>query len=518
MNHIKGAWPRRGAVALALLTSLTLTGCGLSAGGDSEAAAPAAESKDVSLRIGTSADAQSLDPPNFSLTADFTRLDLLYDQLITLAPDGTPEPGLATAWKQDSDTEWTFDIRQGVKFSDGTDLTAEVVKTNLERASKAKQGSGYLGVIESVEATGNQVKVRLSKPFSGLLNNLSVPVAGIVSAKAIAEGEKDLSSRPVGTGPYVLKTWNPDELMVLERNENYWGEKPPVKTLEIVPIPEASTRYAALQSGDVHVIENPPPSELASIRDSKDLTEVIEVKAQPVFLGFELKQVPDVKVRRAIAMAIDKEAIVSTVLEGVGEAATKGLIPPALISPSDEPITIPHDVEGAKRLMAEAGAKNVTLDLVVPTDYYLKDKEVAEVLKEQLKEIGVTANLKMQESGTWFTSLLEHKTQMYWLGWGMPAGDPADMLTRVFRSGAVNNMSGYAGSDEDIDRLALLPVKTKEREDLMNKIQRRLVMDDVVVVPVYHSTNFYATGAGVEGFHTRRSTLWDLSKITVRQK
>ncbi len=506
-------WSRR-SLAAALLVPLALAGCGLG-GGESDGAKGTAD-KDATLRIAMSADAQSLDPPNFSLNGDFARLDLIYDSLIRIGDGNKLEPGLATSWKQDSDTEWTFELRKGVKFSDGTELDASVVKTSLERASKASQGKGYLGVLKEVEAVdADTVKLHLTKPFSGLLNNLSLPVSAIVSAQAIKDKGDKLATEPVGSGAFTLKSWNPDEKMVLERNDAYWGPKPPVKTVEISTIPEASTRFAALQSGEVDVIENPPPSELQVIRDSGTMHELIESRNQPVFLGFELKQVPDVRVRRAIAMAIDKKAIVGDVLEGLPAVADKGLIPPALIEPAADPVNVDHDLEGAKKLMSEAGASNVTLDLVMPGNSYLKDKEVGEVIKEQLKQIGVTAELKVQESGTWFTSLLEHKTQMYWLGWSISAGDPADTLTRVFRSGAVNNMSGYSGSDKEIDKLMLLPVKSAEREQLMNDIQRKLVEEEVVVVPIYYGSNFYATGANVSGFHTYRSTLWNLSEVAV---
>ncbi|WP_083948109.1 ABC transporter substrate-binding protein [Thermobifida cellulosilytica] len=513
MDYTRGKWAPRTAAAVALITTLTLTGCGLSSSGDQEAA-----TDDITLRVGMGVDVQSLDPPNFSLAADFTRLDLLYDRLIELGEDGSPQPSLATSWEQNSDTEWTFELREGVKFTDGTDFNAEAVKKSLERAAKSAQGSGYLGVIEEVEVVGDyEVKLHLSEPFSGLLNNLSVPVSGIVSPKAIDEDEEGLGSNPVGTGPYTLESWDPDELMVLKRNEDYWGEKPTVSTLEISIIPEASTRFSALQAGDVDVIENPPPSELDFMRESDALTELIEPKAQPVFLGFELEEIPDVDVRRAIAMAIDKEAIVEDVLEGVGDVANQGLVPPALVTQEDDPINIDYDPEEAKKLLKEAGVDEVTFDLVLPSSYYLKDEEVAQVIKSQLEEVGVTANLVVQESGTWFTSLLEHETQMYWLGWGMTAGDPADMLKRVFHSEAVNNMSGYSGADEEIEELAVLPVKSEEREATINEIQRRIVEEDVVVVPIYYSTNFYATSSSVEGFHTTRSTLWDLTEVTLKQ-
>lgn len=515
MTYSSGRRPLHSAAALAVLTSLSLAGCGLSAGGSGQGSAAA---ENATLRVGMGVDLQSFDPPNFSLASDFTRLDLVYERLVTLGDDGSPLPGLATEWEQTSDTEWTFTIREGVTFSDGTELDAEDVKVTLERSAQETQGSGYLGVIESVDVIDDYtVKLNLSEPFSGLLNNLSVPVAGIVSATAIEENEGGLSAEPVGTGPFVLKSWDPDELMVLERNEDYWGDKPPVETLEISIIPEASTRFAALQSGDIDIIENPPPSDLGFIRDSGELTELIEPKAQPVFLGFELEEVPDIDVRRAIAMAIDKEAIVRDVLEGVGEPATSGLIPPTLITPADDPINIDHDPEGARKLLEEAGVKDLRLDLVLPTGSYLKDPEVAEVIRAQLEDVGITADLVVQESGTWFTSLLEHETQMYWLGWGITAGDPADFLTRVFHSEAVNNMSGYSESDKDIEELATLPVRTEEREELLNKIQHDIVEENVAVVPIYYATNFYATGPNVEGFHTTKSTLWDLSEVVVKQ-
>ena len=371
-------------------------------------------------------------------------------------------------------------------------------------------------MIEKVEVVNPaKVELHLSEPFSSLLNNLSVPVAGIISAKAIADAPKKLANTPAGSGPFVLKSWNPDERMVLERNEDYWGDKPGIKTLEILPIPEASTRFAAVQSGEVDIIENPPPSELEAIRGSNEIKEILEPKAQPVFLGFELKEVPDVKVRKAIAMAIDKKAIVDDVLEGIGEPADKGLLPPELITPADQPVNIPHDLAGAKKLMSEAGVGDVKLKLVSPAARYLKDNDVAAVIKAQLAKIGVTADLQIQESGTWFTSLLEHRTQMYVLGWGVTAGDPADLLTRVFTSGAVNNMAGYSGADKQIKQLATMQVKSEEREDLMNEIQRKIVMEDVVVVPIYHSKNFHAARSTVEGFGTTTANIWKLAQVSV---
>lgn len=500
-------------LALALASSLALTGCGLSAAGSPSdgAAAPAV------LTIGMSSDAESLDPPNFVLGGDFARTTLVYEGLVKLTNDGKFLPALATTWKQVSDTVWEFQLREGVTFHDGTAFDSTAVKVSLERAAKQKQGSGFLNMIESVEAPDPYTaRLILTHPFSSILNNLTVPVASIISPAALAAKGDKISAEPVGTGPYQFSEWVPDTSMTFTRYDGYWGQQAALDTVTFVPIPEASTRYSALQSGDVDVIENPPPSELAAIKASKNMYPIIESKARPIFLGFNLKEVSDVRIRKAIAHAIDKEAMVKNVLEGVGRPAVEGLIPPEFID-NDPPIGLAYDPEESRRLLATAGARNLTIDLVLPTERYLKDKEMGEVLQQQLAEIGIKVNLKVQEPGTWYQSLLDHDTQMYWLGWGMSSGDPADMLLRVFQSKAVNNMSQYAQKDIDdaIASLSTIEVGSTERSQAMQDIQRRIVEEDVVVVPIYHMSNFYAARSGIQGFHTTTSELLDLSAVKV---
>lgn len=501
--------------AAALTASLILASCGL---GGSEESGTVSDT-DITITMATSADAQTLDPPNFGSTADTARIDLIYERLVLLEEDGTISPWLATSWEQTDDTTWVFQLEEGVEFSDGTPFDAEAVKTNLERAAVAPQGSGLLGMIETVDVLGDyEVQLNLSRPYSGILHNLSVAAGGMVSPAAIEGGDEALINTPVGTGAYLLDSWNPDESMTLIRNEDYWGDLPNVQTLEIVIIPEASTRFSALQAGDVDIIENPPPSEREAIESSSDMNVLLEQKAQPLMIGFELNEVPDVNIRRAIAMGIDKEAIVDDVLEGVGEASLNGLIPPHLLTPpEDDPINIDYDPEAAAAMITEAGAEGMEIDFVLPTDFYLRDGQVGEVIQNQLAQIGVNVNLVAQEGGTWYTTLLDHDTQMYWLGWGITAGDPADTLTRLFRSDAVNNHSAFTGLDDEIDQLATLEVNTEERDDLMNDIQRVLIEDEVVIIPVYQSVNFYATDASVDGFRTVRSVQWDFSDVTITE-
>jgi len=463
-------------------------------------------------------DAQSLDPPNFVLAGDFTRDNLVYETLVKLTNDGKFQPGLATSWKQTSPTVWDFTLRTGVKFQDGTAFDSAAVKKSLERASTQSQGKGFLSMIKEVQTPdATTARIVLSKPFSSILNNLTVPVASIISPKALDDmTPKQLSQHPVGTGPFEFVSWVPDTKMTFKAFPDYWGAKPKLKTVEFIPIPEDSTRYSALQAGDVDVIENPPPDQLSTLKSSTEFYPIVEPKARPIFLGFNLKTVTNPLIRKAVAHAIDRNAIVKDVLEGVGNAANEGLVSPEFLK-NDPPIKLDYNPVEAKKLLKQAGNQHPTLTLTLPSARYLKDQEVGQVVQQQLAQVGIKLKLDVQEAGTWYQSLLDHKTQMYYLGWGMSSGDPGDMLLRVFRSDSVNNMSQLNNPqiDQEIDSLATLPVGSDQRSQVMQKIQRQIVVDDAVVIPLYHMVNFYAARNGVKDFHTTTSELIDLSNTSV---
>ena len=498
--------------AVMLVCALVLSACGGMSGGDGSA-----DGGSKTLRIGMASDAQSLDPPNFVLAGDFTRDTMVYEGLLKLTNRGDFEPALATSWKQVSPTEWDFSLRKGVKFTDGTEFDSAAVKKSLERASTQSQGKGFLGMIKEVQTPdANTARIVLTKPFSSILNNLTVPVASIISPKAIdGKGDK-LSKEPVGTGPFEFVEWVPDTKMVFKANPDYWGDKPKIGKVEFIPIPETSTRFSALQAGDIDVIENPPPDQLSTLKSSDQFYAVTEPKARPIFLGFNLKTVPNAKLRLAVAHAINRQTIVDDVLEGVGNAANEGLVSPEFLK-NDPAIKVDYDLAEAKRLVAESGVAHPKLTLTLPAARYLKDKEIGEVVQQQLADAGIELKLDVQEAGTWYQSLLDHKTQMYYLGWGMSSGDPGDMLLRVFRSDAVNNMSQLndPAVDKQIDSLATLDVGSTERSQVMQDIQRQLVEDDAVVIPIYHMVNFFAARQGVKNFHTTTSELLDLTKTTV---
>ncbi len=505
---------RRGAVALLAVGALTLSACG---GDDSSSSGGSSGGGDeITLKIGMGTDAESLDPPNFLISADLSRIDLIFDRLVKLSPDGEIQPGLATSWEQVDDVTWTFTLREGVTFHDGTEFNAEAAKAVLERSQTQDQGEAFLGVIDTIEAPdATTLTLKLSRPYASILNNLAVPVAAMYSPASIEKYGDTVGQNPVGTGPFKFVEWQMNAKLVLEANDDYWGDAPTVDRVELIPIPETSTRLSALRSGEVDVIENPNPDEVDSL-EAEGITAVIEPKARPIFLGINTKVVTDPQVRKAIAMAIDKEAIVEAVLEGLGTPATDSLVTPAFRGDLD-PVGIDHDVAGAKALLAGKSPADLTFRVVVPTERYLRDTAAVEVIQSQLAEVGITLNMDIRDSGAWYQALLDRDTELYWLGWGLNSYDPGDLFTRLFKSGAVNNMSQLESPTVDglIAQLEGAPIGSDQRFDLYGQLETAIVEDEVAVVPIYHSVNLFAARKGVTGFHTTPGELLDLSKVKV---
>lgn len=468
------------------------------------------------LRIGMGTDAESLDPPNFLVSADLVRIDLLFDRLVRLSPDGEIEPGLATEWEQVDELTWTFKLREGVKFHDGTDFNAEAAKTVLERSKTQDQGEAFLGRIQTLEATDEYtLTLTLDRPFASILNNLAVPVAGIYSPASVEEFGDKIAQNPVGTGPYKFVEWQMNSKLVLEKNADYWGDEPTLGRVEFIPIPESSTRLSALRSGEVDVIENPNPDEFESL-EAEGIEAIAEPKARPIFLGINTQVVTDPEIRTAIAMAVDKEAIVEAILEGLGTPATESLVTPSFRGDLG-PVGIDHDPDGAKDLLAGKSADDLTLRVVLPAERYLRDTAVVEVIQSQLAEVGITLEMDIRDTGAWYQALLDRDTELYWLGWGLNSYDPGDLFTRLFTSGAVNNMSQLADPDVDalIKQLETAAIGSDERFELYGQLETAIVEEDVAVVPIYHSVNLYAARSGVTGFHTTPGELLDLSQVKV---
>ncbi|HLN14119.1 MAG TPA: ABC transporter substrate-binding protein [bacterium] len=471
----------------------------------------------VTIAFGT--DALTLDPHNYKAATDIVVSNLIFDTLVQFDLNLHIRPALALDWLELSSTSWRFDLRQGVKFSDGTPFNAQALKTSMERAAAAPRSAGYVGVIAGVDVVNDyRVVIRLKRPFAPFLQNLAAPVAAVLSPSELRPGAPDPNTHPVGTGPFMLADWTPNQQLRLVRNPTYWGRKPYLDQVVFRTISDDSTRYLAFRGGQVDVISNPPSNLAAQIRSTSNLTLDISPSTRDVRVGFTVTKPPfdNVKVRQALAMAIDRGPIIKYVLNGLGREATCGMIPPEVMA-TMPCADVPFDAAKAKQMLAEAGFPNgFTTEFWTPEGRYLGDRQIAETVQQQLQQINVKADVKVMEWGAYLDALARHQGPIFLIGWGWITGDPAQALAQNFQSHSAFNYWDY--NNPDFDKM-LTDAEASDnpiaRQKMYDQMESILLVRDTVAKEIYYTNNIYGVNKRVHGFHGTPVELIDLSQTWV---
>jgi peptide/nickel transport system substrate-binding protein len=377
--------------------------------------------------IAQGADPTTLDPHMHAENYTFAIVHNLFDHLVQRSVKNgqlAHDPELATSWTIVNPTTWEFKLRHGVKFHDGEDFNGDAVKFSIERvlnpAQKARWRWAFADIDRVDVVDAYTVRIVTKRPLPTLITNLAFAMP-IVPPKYVKEkGDAYVATHPVGTGPFKFVRWSKDEQMVLEANEGYWRGAPKVKQLIFRPIPDESTRVAALMTGQVDIARGVPPNLVKQI-ESNPRTRVAKVpSALNIAMPLDtIKEGPlrDKRVRQAINHGVDKENIIRSILEGNG-SAVGGTLTPVMFGYDPNIKPYPYDPERAKRLLAEANyPQGISLTLNVPSGRYLKDKEVGEAIAGQLQKIGVRAQLVVQEWGTYVTKMPDGLSPMYMIGW-----------------------------------------------------------------------------------------------------
>jgi peptide/nickel transport system substrate-binding protein len=505
------------SITLGLIVALVLGACSQSgvpvpSGGTS--AAPASPKVGGTLAIGTSQDVLTLDLPNYRSTQDLLIGSIVFDTLVVYDKDAKLQPGLAESWKQIDPLTYEFKLRKGVKFTDGTPLDGDAVKSHFERSMKALKGQRFHDMIKTITVSGETLTFVLSRPYTPFLGNLAFGTGGIQSPASIKQYGDQIAFNPVGSGPYKLAEWVRGVSMKFVRNPDYWGAKPNVDTINVKYVQDESTRMASLEAGELDVIQNAPPQRAAELSKSQTLRLITMPYGQSIWLGFTAtnQYLKDARVRRAIAMMVDRNALVGSVTEGIARVAT-GFLPPELVPSTVKPIT--GDVAAAKKLLADAGYPNgFTIDLWTPNGTYLKDKEIAQAVQTPLKSIGVTANIKVLEYAAYSDGLNRHEAGLFVLGWAHTSA-PDAMLRGVFQSKSAANWSAY--KNDAIDKLiddAVAQPTYEAAIKIWQQIDQALV-DDAAGAPIYWSSLLYATRARVHNFYPTPLGVWDVKTTWV---
>ncbi|MBN1562844.1 MAG: ABC transporter substrate-binding protein [Anaerolineae bacterium] len=418
--------------------------------------APAAAQDDNVLIWAREVDAQGLDPHTQTAFSSLRLLDLVYEPLVRTDADLNVIPALAESWAfSDDGLQLTFNLRQGVTFHDGSDFTSADVVASLNRVLDEATGSAarsQLLTIESIEAPDDYtVVLNLTLADVPLVAALSSVNLVILSSDVIENGDPTVDV--IGTGPFVLDSWEPEQKTILSANADYWGDGPYLDGIEIRIIPEEASIMAALRAGEVDfaLLNDPLIATLLVGEDDIVLHRTPDISYHVLQLRAAVEPLDKLEVRQAISCAIDRQAVVDVAALGEGQV-TGPLTMPAYQVPLDELFCYEQNLDLARELMAAAGLEEgFTLSVIVAQDEPPTALSEAQVIQDQLKEININVEIESLELGTYVDRWLAADfTAAIALNGGRP--DPYPMYNRYWQYDArFAEVAGYV--DDTLDEL-----------------------------------------------------------------
>ena len=492
-------------------TGLVACGGGSSDGGDSgDGGAATGEAKDTLVVLSSEAFSGSFDPAGHTVLSNVHLQEAVFDYLVKLNYETKElEPCLATEWEQNDDGySVTFKLREGVKFHDGSDFTADDVKASVEWMSRADSARGADWGEPYTADVIDDYTVRIypvcEEPRAPLMNLLTYYECPIMSADDIEGG--NLTAGLNGTGPYKFMKYE-DETCFLDINEEYWDTEhaASIPHIEYRYVPESQTRLAALQSGEADLIERVETEQIPQIESTEGLEYIGAPVYEQKYLVFKCTQAPmdNPLLRKAIAYAIDVDTIVDNIMEGYGTKADSWLAHVNTNYTAWEEFPT-YDPEKAKELLAEAGYPNgeglPTLKYITSTGFYPKTKEYAEYVVSNLNDIGINVDLEVQESGAWSESLYaEDSCHMIDTGW-MIGNEDNEEIAACF-----NAPHGLMDFSTDETVFAAIAKETGEmdpdaRKAIIHDELWPALNDSMSTFPLFDSYMIWAYNSNLKGF------------------
>jgi peptide/nickel transport system substrate-binding protein len=499
--------------------------------------APVAAQPAGTLVVGLVAEPVNLDPPQVTDLNSNRVGRRIVETLVTFPEESTQVvPGLAESWTISKDgLQYTFKLRRGITFHDGTPFNAEAVKFSIERqinpghpASKLGKypfANYFFGNVKAVEVLSDErVAFLLNEPRASFIAILAQPAASIVSPTAVMKWGPDYPTHPVGTGPFRFVSWDRGQRVVLEKNPTYW--KYPVKVERVIyrPIVEDQARLTELLTGTLDVIVGVPADFVSQLEQNAKITLLKQVGAHVWYLGMNNQKKPfdDKRVRQALNYAVNKDAIVKDVLKGTG-ASSRGPVLPGTWGADPALKAYPYDPERAKKLLAEAGYPNgFSTTLWVPESGSGMQAPVAmsTVMQSNLKAVGVNVSMQTMEWGAYLAKLRTKEQELFALSWMAGTEDPDMVMYPLLHSSQWTpigpNRALYKNPRFDaLLQQARLTTDQAKRAQLYKEAQRILV-DDAPWVFVDHEIQIAALSKRVQGFKLHPS--FDLRVETISLK
>ena len=537
-------------LAAALTAGLALTGCGGSKTSDTTDNTAGAENESTAevkgvdvdttgyLVAALNADIQTADVQKTSKDYEvpFNIFDRLVD--VEVGTDGNSKivPSLAESWDiSDDGLEYTFHLRQGVKFHNGNDFTAEDVAYTFHRMLTVEGGvntefidqikgadellAGETDTLEGVEVVDDYtIKVTLKEPFAGFLASISSPGVSIYDSEATEAAGDQFGMDPavtVGTGPFEFSSWSFNNQLVLTRNEDYWKGASGLPGVVIKIIPDTETQSMMFESGELDILD------LDYAADSVDrFTETYpdQIVQGPrvgivyFTMNFNKEPFQDVRVRKAVQMSIDRQAILDALYGGRGQVE-QGIFPHGLIGFNPDQEEIKYEPEAAKALLAEAGYAD-GFDMEIAADSSASDTMTMalEIVSDQLAEVGIRAEIKNYDESTWLETRKSGELGSFISTWSADYNDPDNFIYTFFGNEEKTRIRSINYPDTEVmERVAKARTIVNEDERLAEykALEEKIIHEDAAWVPMFSRLHLFAVSKRVQGFAPLWSGLSD---------
>jgi peptide/nickel transport system substrate-binding protein len=480
------------------------------------------------LRIAMGADVTSMDPHYVNLFPNNNIAEHVFEKLITLDADSRLIPGLAESWKVVAPTTWEFKLRNGVRFHDGTDFTAEDVAFSIDRVGRIPDSPGpfttYTKAIREVQIVDpHTIRFTTAAPAPQLPNDLSTIY--IVSKKtATGASTADFNSGKAmnGTGPFKFVSFKRGDRVELARNDAYWGEKPAWATVTMRIIVSDPTRVAALLAGDVDAIENVPTADFAKLKTNPNFQTSTKPSHRIIFFhvdqfrerspfvfdkrtGKPLDRNPlmDRRVRQAISKAIDRNAIRDRLMEGLA-LPSANLVPAPMFGHNPALKPDAYDPAGARKLLAAAGYPDgFALTIHGPNNRYVNDDQILQTVATMLTRVGIQTKVEAMPMGPYLARARKLEFSFAMLGWGASTAEAssplrAHLVTYIPEKGWGEFAWGRYANDKVnalLDK-ALATIDDRQRERMVQEAVG-IAMTDLGIIPLHHQVNTWATRKGI---------------------
>lgn len=503
-------------------TGAVASGAAGTGGASSAASIPAGKSG------GSVIIARAQDSVDFDKTMVFSNASIwvyvqIWETLTIGSKDGrTVEPWLATSWTQSADKlTWTFKLRTDVKFSDGTPMTSADVKFSLDEASTTKGGWEFINsaIANITTPDPHTLVIKTKYQWAPLLADLACPSNGIVPNKYGGRTKKAFYLSPIGTGPFVWDTWNKGNKLTLKKNTNYW--RPGLPYLDSVSwqvVPDDNTRNVMIQGSTAQINENPPFSTVDQLKGVSGAAVTLFPSTRTDYLLMNEKRAPfdDVHVRRAISYAIDREALVKTVLFGNGTPANSLLMPTVPYYDKNTPGQT-YDMTKAKAEMALSKVPKGFSTTYLAASGDSVDSELAQILQASLKELGITMAISPKDPSAIHDLQNASNFDISHSYWTMDIADPDELVQfAVLPAGGGHSFetSYNSAAAQSLATQAEKTFDTAERQALYTKLQA-LLAEDAFLPPLFYQPFPYAMRTSVQNFFVKPTGLYDMGVVSL---